>query len=328
MSLWEWLKENSTPSKSCSPNSVLSKRLQVLTAYDNSIVNGFQLAAFSGPLCEEPMSGVCFIIDDFGFTTDSKVSEPSGNLESISECSYDSDKKSRVTAGFMSDSTILTHEVNESSSSELKKRSDSTESHQENIEHICEPSTLVASSDSSMQLTDDQLKHKIHGPISGQLMSAVKDGCRKAFQLQPQRLMAAMYSCVIQATAEVLGRVYAVLSKRNGRVLSEEMKEGSQIFSITAVLPVAESIGFAEDIRKRTSGLAMPQLIFSHWEVVDIDPFWEPTTEEEYLHFGEKSDSYNQARKYMNSVRKRKGLRIQEKIVEHGEKQRTLSVKK
>lgn len=45
------------------------------------------------------------------------------------------------------------------------------------------------------------------------------------------------------------------------------MKEGSQIFNIKAVLPVVESFGFAEDVRKKTSGLASPQLVFSHWEV-------------------------------------------------------------
>lgn len=105
------------------------------------------------------------------------------------------------------------------------------------------------------------------GPFSGQLMSAVKEGCRRVFLLQPVRLMAAMYTCDIQATAEVLGRMYAVLAKREGRVLREEMKEGSDVFDVTAVLPVAESLGFAEEIRKRTSGLANPQLVFSHWEV-------------------------------------------------------------
>lgn len=61
--------------------------------------------------------------------------------------------------------------------------------------------------------------------------------------------------------------MYAVLSKREGRVLQEEMKEGTDVFIIKAVLPVAESFGFADEIRKRTSGLASPQLVFSHWEV-------------------------------------------------------------
>ena len=61
--------------------------------------------------------------------------------------------------------------------------------------------------------------------------------------------------------------MYAVLGKRNGRILSEDMREGSSVFNIEAVLPVVESFGFAEEIRKRTSGLASPQLKFSHWEV-------------------------------------------------------------
>lgn len=59
-----------------------------------------------------------------------------------------------------------------------------------------------------------------------------------------------------------------------------------------------------------------------------MDPFWEPTTEEEYAHFGDKADSDNQAKVYMNSVRRRKGLKVSEKLVEFAEKQRTLNKKK
>lgn len=70
------------------------------------------------------------------------------------------------------------------------------------------------------------------------------------------------------ASLPVPGRVYGVLGKREGRVLHEEMKEGTDMFIIKAVLPVAESFGFADEIRKRTSGLASPQLVFSHWEVI------------------------------------------------------------
>ena len=70
----------------------------------------------------------------------------------------------------------------------------------------------------------------------------------------------------------ISGKMYAVFGKRNGRVLDEDMNAGSQTFNITAVLPVVESFGFAEEIRKRTSGLASPQLTFSHWEVRHRDP--------------------------------------------------------
>lgn len=84
---------------------------------------------------------------------------------------------------------------------------------------------------------------------------------------QPMRLMAAMYTCDVQASTDVLGKMYSVLSKREGKILSEDLKEGSDIFHIKAELPIAESFGFAEEIRKKTSGLASPQLVFSRWQV-------------------------------------------------------------
>lgn len=63
------------------------------------------------------------------------------------------------------------------------------------------------------------------------------------------------------------GKMYAVLGRRQGRVLSGDMTQGSASFTVTAVLPVIESFHFAQEIRKQTSGLASPQLVFSHWEV-------------------------------------------------------------
>ena len=210
---------------------------------DSGFINGFQLATIAGPLCDEPLMGVAFIVEDW--TIDKTISD-SGT----------------------------------------------------------------------------------YGPLSGQIVSLSKECCKKAFQLQPQRLMAAMYTCDIQAKAEILGKLYGVLSKRHGRVVKEDMLEGSSTFTITAHLPIIESFNFAQEVRKQTSGLAQPQLIFSHWETIDIDPFWVPQTEEEILHYGDKADTENQARTYMNELRKRKGLAIDEKIVEFAEKQRTLTKNK
>jgi ribosome assembly protein 1 len=58
--------------------------------------------------------------------------------------------------------------------------------------------------------------------------------------------MIASYHCDLQAPAEVLGKVYGVLSKRRGKILSEEMKEGTPFFNIKSTLPVIESFGFAD----------------------------------------------------------------------------------
>lgn len=210
--------------------------------FNSSFVNGFQLATLSGPLCEEPMQGVCFVVLEWTLT--------------------------------------------EGDEAESKSQ------------------------------------------FSGQVITSVKDVCRKAFQNQPQRLVSPMYSCSIIVNAEMLGKMYAVIGRRHGKILSGDLIHGSGNFAVTAILPVIESFNFAQEIRKQTSGLAYPQLVFSHWEVIDVDPFWVPSTEEEYLHFGEKADSANRAKCYMDSVRSRKGLFVEKLIVEHAEKQRTLSKKK
>lgn len=46
----------------------------VLTKYENSFVNGFQIATVAGPLCEEPMSGVCFIVEDWTIDDSQQIS--------------------------------------------------------------------------------------------------------------------------------------------------------------------------------------------------------------------------------------------------------------
>ncbi|KAF7299201.1 hypothetical protein MIND_00868800 [Mycena indigotica] len=160
--------------------------------------------------------------------------------------------------------------------------------------------------------------------VTGSVISAVRDACRNGLLDWSPRLMLAMYSCDIQASTEVLGKVYGVVARRRGRIVAEEMKEGTSFFMVSAVIPVVESFGIADDIRKRTSGAASPQLIFAGYELLDQDPFWVPTTEEELEDLGEKADRSNIAKGYMDAVRERKGLFVDRKIVEFAEKQRTL----
>lgn len=221
-----------------------------LKDYENSIVFGFNLATSKGPICEEPMQGVAFFIENIII-----------NQEDQDEASENTERKQ-----------------NQNSAS--------------------------------------------------QAISLMKEACKKSFDLQPRRLMAAMYRCeIMTVNSESLGKLYGVLGKRNAKIIEESMKDTTGMFLIVANIPVAESFGLAEEIRKRTSGLASPHIEFSHFEVIDIDPYWEPQTQEELLLFGDKADFENQAKKYMNEIRKRKGLFVKEKIVEHSEKQRTLCIK-
>ncbi|CAM9813988.1 unnamed protein product [Phaeothamnion confervicola] len=170
--------------------------------------------------------------------------------------------------------------------------------------------------------------HPQFGPLSGQIISAAKSACRAAFLCCPARLVEAHYRCSLQCDQAQLGNMYAVLSRRRGRVTNEDLVEGTQLFLLDALLPVAESFGFAGELFKRTSGGGTtPQLSFSHWEVVDVDPFWRPLTEEEREDEGEGShlNATNVARRHIDAVRRRKGLATADKIVMAAEKQRTLT---
>ncbi|TRX88615.1 hypothetical protein FHL15_010474 [Xylaria flabelliformis] len=163
------------------------------------------------------------------------------------------------------------------------------------------------------------------GRLTGEVIKTVQQSIRQGFLDWSPRLMLSMYSCEIQASTEVLGRVYDVLTRRRGRVLSEQMKEGTPFFTIQSLLPVAESFGFADDMRKRTSGAAQPQLIFAGFEVLDEDPFWVPFTEDDLEDLGELADKENVAKRYMDGVRRKKGLLVegrQQRVA--AEKQKTL----
>jgi ribosome assembly protein 1 len=162
------------------------------------------------------------------------------------------------------------------------------------------------------------------GRLTGEVIRTTREAIRTGFLDWSPRILLAMYSCEIQASAEVLGRVYSVITRRRGRIVSESLLEPSTNFTILALLPVAESFGFSDEIRQRTSGFAAPQLVFEGFEALDEDPFWVPRTEEEIEDLGEKADRENVAKRYVDKVRQRKGLFISRKVVESAEKQKTL----
>ncbi|KAH8801700.1 P-loop containing nucleoside triphosphate hydrolase protein [Xylogone sp. PMI_703] len=184
---------------------------------------------------------------------------------------------------------------------------------------ILEEVSIAASID------DESSARENLGRLTGEVIKTVQQGIKQGFLDWSPRLLLAMYSCEIQASTEVLGRVYDVLTRRRGRVLSEALKEGTPFYSIVSLLPVAESFGFSDEIRKRTSGAASPQLVFEGYEILDEDPFWVPFTEDDLEDLGELADKENVAKRYMDSVRKRKGLMITgQKLVKDAEKQKTL----
>lgn len=147
--------------------------------FDNSIVSGFQLATLSGPMCEEPLMGVCFSVEKWEMN---KVGEMlSTSSQDSVECDA-TEHKDTTLASSCTDEACSTNEHQDSSQSVTKSP-----------EKISKPKGEVLLAD-------------CYGPFSGQLIATMKEACRYALQAKPQRLMAAMYTCEIMATAEVLGK--------------------------------------------------------------------------------------------------------------------------
>ena len=96
--------------------------------------------------------------------------------------------------------------------------------------------------------------------------------------------------------------------------------------AVHAYLPAEASFGFLDELRRRSSGAASASLLLSHWERLAVDPFFVPTTEEEREEWGEEGQGVgtaNLAKKLISATRRRKGLPVEEKVVESATKQRT-----
>lgn len=169
----------------------------------------------------------------------------------------------------------------------------------------------------------------------GAVAAALADAFKRAFKDSGSaRLVEAVYKCAFHCLAdgEQLGNLYSVILRRRGKIVDEGMVEGTtSLFQIEALIPVVECYGIADELRTKTSGNATsPQLQFSHWEMLPMDPYFTKTSKDDLETEGETVEAdkdNNIAYRLMIQVRKRKGLPTGEKVVAVAEKQRTLSRK-
>ena len=102
-----------------------------------------------------------------------------------------------------------------------------------------------------------------------------------------------IYLCNIATPSDVMSGVYHCFSQRRGVVFNEESVQGTPLLEVKAYLPVSESFGFTAHLRSLTSGQAFPQCTFSHWDLINQDPF----------------DPKSKAYTITTDIRKRKGLK-------------------
>jgi elongation factor 2 len=130
---------------------------------------------------------------------------------------------------------------------------------------------------------------------AGQIMPTTKRVLYACQMKSQPALLEPMYICDITVPQSAIAGVYSTLNARRGIVEGKEDRIGTPLTQIKAFLPVLESFGFTQLLRQNTSGQAFPQMIFSHWQLVQ----------------GEIEDEGSQANKIVMEVRQRKGLKVQ-----------------
>lgn len=113
-------------------------------------------------------------------------------------------------------------------------------------------------------------------------------------------------------------------------MIKEDVQDGTNFFLIDALIPLLEGFVFNELIRKKSCGIAQPQLVFHGYEVnAQNDPLYIPKTIEEMEDLGQGDILVdNIAKVIIEKVRKQKGLIVSKKILVDAEKQRTLTKNK
>mgnify|MGYP002626299963 CR=1 FL=1 len=252
----------------------------------NALKTGFELAIKNGPLCEENMYGVIFVLEFVEFKT-KKQDKPK---EKEKEKEKEEEPKDKIN-------NLPEEKQDEEEKAENKSNSNSKSQTGE------------------------------YGPLIGQIIGSIKDCCRKAYLCAEPRLYEAYYLCIFQINQDLVGKIYSVFGKRRGEIINEIPSEESIKSTIEAIIPVAESFGFVEEIRKKSSGLTNPMLQFYKWKMLNVDPF-DIASEEDILNYGINVDTKNIAKNYINKIRQRKGLLTNEKLISNADKQRNLAKKK
>jgi ribosome assembly protein 1 len=162
--------------------------------YDLSIINGFQLATAKGSLCEEPLMGVAFIIERWTLDT---IVDHENNDEEQQQQQQETTEALSTDSAIATTTTTTTVAINPV----------------DELESLVETMSITSDESSTLN-TQEKPRRVIHkskvivkrGPLSGQIVATIRDGCRKAFDSQPRRLVAAMYKCEIMVNAEALGK--------------------------------------------------------------------------------------------------------------------------
>lgn len=140
---------------------------------------------------------------------------------------------------------------------------------------------------------------------NGQIIPMVRKACSAAILISTPKLMEPIYKFeIITKSIESISIIDKILDRRRGAILKDEPVGGCQLYRITGLIPVIDSIGFETDIRILTQGDSLISFYFDKWNIVPGDPL-----DKDLIIPKLKPASINSlARDFVVKTRKRKGL--------------------
>jgi len=110
---------------------------------------------------------------------------------------------------------------------------------------------------------------------AGQIMPCAKKVFSACQIASCPKLLEPMFLVDITVPQNAQSGVFNTLNTRRGEIESIQERIGTPLSQVQAFLPVVESFGFTELLRKNTGGQAFPQMKFSHWKLVSGDVYTE-----------------------------------------------------
>ena len=113
-----------------------------------------------------------------------------------------------------------------------------------------------------VNLIDFQLSKDAAG--NSEVMRGVGKAIFASFLTAEPTLQEPIYKIVLSVASELASECSRILSTRHGKVTQFEQK--GILAQITGYIPVAETFGFSQELRSASSGKAIWQSLFDHWE--------------------------------------------------------------
>jgi len=132
------------------------------------------------------------------------------------------------------------------------------------FEYACRAGPLCGEPMRHLQVNIIDLALGVDATADSEIMRAVGKAIFASFLTANPTLQEPIYKIIITVASELSSECSRILTTKRGKVIMFEQK--GLLAQITGYIPVAETFGFSMELRSATSGRAVWQSFFDHWE--------------------------------------------------------------